>query len=293
MINSESPQHQLNKQLIRKSFERASTRYDDVAVLQRAVGDNILERLTLIKTNPETILDVGSGTGYCIDALEKNYKRARVILLDIAPGMLHQARGKQSWLAKTLRSKRSYVCGDAEALPLQDKSVDMIFSNLTIQWCEDLQHTFSEFKRVLKPEGLLMFSTLGPDTLKELRSSWYSADNDTHVHFFPDMHDVGDALLNVGFADPVMDVENYTLTYPDVYKLMHELKILGAHNVANGRSHGLTGRQKLKKVEAAYESFRQDGALPASYEVVFGHAWSPGQVNSPSSTNINVQLTAR
>jgi malonyl-CoA O-methyltransferase len=265
---------QLEKQRIRRSFDAAAQRYDDVAVLQREVGNRIIERLDLIKLQPKTILDVGAGTGVFSESLDKRYKQARVISLDLAPRMLQQARQRKSWLARRL-STQALVCGDAEALPIADHSIDLIFSSLMLQWCSDLEHTFAEFRRVLRPGGLLMFATFGPDTLKELRNSWLAADEGSrvHVHDFIDMHDVGDALMRAGLADPVMDVEHFTLTYSDVYQLMRELKTLGAHNVATDRNHGLTGKTRLQRMAAAYEQFRQQGVLPATYEVVYGHAW--------------------
>jgi malonyl-CoA O-methyltransferase len=283
-----SPLTTLEKQHIRQSFDAAAQRYDDVAVLQREVGDRILERLDLIKLQPKTILDVGAGTGVFSDKLDKRYQAARVIALDLAPRMLLQARQRKGWLARRL-SSQAFVCADADALPIADHSVDLIFSSLMLQWCGDLDHTFAEFRRVLRPGGLLMFSTFGPDTLKELRSSWQQADEDTHVHVhdFIDMHDVGDALLRAGLADPVMDVEHFTLTYADPYQLMRELKTLGAHNMASDRHHGLTGKARLQRMAAAYEQFRQQGVLPATYEVVYGHAWG-AELQEP----IQVPLTS-
>lgn len=265
---------QLEKRRIRQSFDAAAPHYDEVAVLQREVGQRIIERLDLIKLQPKTILDVGAGTGVFSESLDRRYKQARVISLDLAPGMLQQARQRKGWLGRHL-SSQAFVCGDAEALPIADHSIDLIFSSLMLQWCSDLEHTFAEFHRVLRPGGLLMFATFGPDTLKELRRSWQAADEGTriHVHDFIDMHDVGDALLRAGLADPVMDVEHFTLTYSDAYQLMRELKTLGAHNVATERNHGLTGKERLQRMAAAYEQFRQDGVLPATYEVVYGHAW--------------------
>jgi malonyl-CoA O-methyltransferase len=153
----------------------------------------------------------------------------------------------------------------------------MLFSNLTLQWCGDLQQTFAEFRRVLKPGGLLLFTTLGPDTLKELRESWRQVDGAVHVNEFIDMHDIGDALVQTKFGDPVMDMEYLTLTYTDSLDLMRDLKVLGAHNVNPGRSSGLTGKGRIKAVQAAYEQFRNDGVLPATYEVIYGHAWRPEQ----------------
>jgi len=265
----------LDKKLVRQSFDTAADHYDDVAILQREVGLRIIDRLELVKLTPQTILDVGAGTGYMSRSLSKFYKKASIVSLDIAPRMLQIARSKNSWVNK-IKGTHSYICGDAEYLPIGDSSIDLIFSNLTIQWCGELDNVFTEFRRVLKPGGLLMFSTFGPDTLKELRQSWQKADvgnSNYHVNQFIDMHDIGDALLRSGLADPVMDVEHFTLTYPDVYKLMRELKALGAHNVVKDRHHGLTGKNRMKNMVAAYEAFRVDAALPATYEVVYGHAW--------------------
>ena len=279
---SQNPLHKLEKLRIRQSFDAAAEHYDDVAVLQRETGERILERLELVRLKPCRILDVGSGTGVCSQALGKQYEKAHVISLDIAPRMLSFARQRNGWLHKQLnkwKAKNSYVCADTEQLPIADHSIELIFSNATLQWCDDLDHTFAEFRRILKPGGLLMFSTFGPDTLKELRQSWQVADADAsetvHVHDFVDMHDIGDAMLRAGLIDPVMDVENFTLTYPDVYQLMRELKTLGAHNTANERRHTLTGKTRLQKMAAAYEKLRCDAALPVTYEVVYGHAWAP------------------
>lgn len=264
----------LEKRRVRESFDRAAERYDDVAVLQREVGNRIMERLEVVRLIPASILDVGAGTGVFSGALAKRYKQARVIALDLSPRMLGAARNRRGIFQRGWFNRHGFVCGDAEHLPIADQSIDLLFSNLTIQWCADLDKTFSEFKRVLKPGGLLMFSTLGPDTLMELRASWRAVDDDVHVHEFLDMHDVGDALLRAGLADPVMDVERFTLTYPDAFQLMRELKILGAHNAATERRHGLTGKERLKGMAHAYERYRSEGLLPASYEVVYGHAWA-------------------
>ena len=151
----------------------------------------------------------------------------------------------------------------------------MVFSNLTLQWVNQLEQTLREVARVLRPGGMLLFSSFGPDTLNELQQAWQAADAYTHVNAFIDLHDVGDAMLRARLAEPVMDAERFTLTYADVYKLMRELKAIGAHNVTLQRARGLTGKTVFKRVEQAYEQFRQDGVLPASYEVVYGHAWAP------------------
>jgi len=260
------------KEKIQHSFDKAASRYDEAAILQREVAERVLERLELIKLEPQRILDLGCGTGLNSKALDKRYKKAQLISLDLAPGMLKEARKHKAWL-----SKQRFICGDAEALPLADNSVDLIFSSLTIQWCHDLDSLFKECLRVLKPGGLLMFATLGPDTLHELRNSWKSVDGYNHVNAFIDMHDIGDALIRNRFADPVMDVENITMTYNEVIQLMRDLKILGAHNLTGGRPRSLTGKEKLLAMSEAYESYRSNGVLPATYEVVYGHAWAPEQ----------------
>lgn len=262
--------YQIDKSLIRTSFDRAAAQYDEAAVLQREVGERLLERLDLIKLAPTRILDIGAGTGRLTRQLAKRYAKARVIALDLAPAMLAQARTHVSWF-----SKQEFVCGDAESLPLADDSVDMIFSSLTFQWCQDLDGALRECYRVLRPGGLLMFTTLGPDTLKELRDSWSVADGYNHVNAFVDMHDIGDALMRARYADPVIDVETITLNYHNVFQLMRDLKRLGAHNLTGGRSRGLTGKKRLLAMQEAYESYRIKDMLPASYEVVYGHAWAP------------------
>lgn len=269
MISDETVFH-LDKQILRRSFERAAENYDAAAVLQREVERRMFERLDLIRTAPTCILDVGAGTGTASVALAKRYRGARVIALDIAHAMLQQARRRAPWFGKM-----RCVCGDMEQLPIADASVDMVFSNLALQWSNDPDAVFAEFRRVLRPGGVLLFSTFGPDTLNELRASWSAVDGHTHVSAFVDMHDLGDALLRARLADPVMDVERITMTYPDAFKLMRDLKGIGAHNATAGRARGLTGKRRLQTLVDAYETFRRDGVLPATYEVVYGHAWVP------------------
>ena len=262
----------LDPNLVQHSFERAASTYDRVAILQYEVGSRMLERLDLIRISPQTIIDVGCGTGIVTTTLLKKYRKANVLGLDIAPAMLRIARKRAPWPHKLMR-KLACICADAQSLPLANASCDMVISNLMLPWCNDPDSVFHEFRRVLTPGGLLLFSTLGPDTLKELRRSWAAVDAYQHVNAFIDMHDIGDALIRVGLAEPVMDVELITLTYSDVATLMQDLKQSGAHNVLAGRPPGLMGKDRLQAMYKAYEQFRQNGVLPATYEIVYGHAW--------------------
>lgn len=272
-----------DKRQMRRAFDRAAPDYDAAAVLQREVGQRLLERLDLIRFTPQRILDAGCGTGLCLPGLRQRYPKASITALDIAEGMLRTARGRQG-LWQRLRKSTGFVCGDVERLPLRDESVDLIFSNLTFQWCVDLPAMFAELRRVLRPGGLLLFTSFGPDTLHELRDSWAQVDDRPHVNVFPDMHHVGDWLLQTPFADPVTDVERITLTYDDVFAIMRDLKTIGAHNVLAGRARGLTGKSRIAALREAYETWRRDGRLPVTYEVVFGHAWKAAQTSGTQQT---------
>ncbi|AUH52877.1 malonyl-[acyl-carrier protein] O-methyltransferase BioC [Chromobacterium sp. ATCC 53434] len=267
-----------DKARVRASFEKAAASYDSAAVLQREVSDRMAERLDYIKHQPAVILDAGAGTGYGSAELRRRYPQARVVELDLAHAMLlasrERGRAGDGLLKKLFKPSLPWqINADIERLPLADASVDMIWSNLTIQWINEPDRMFAEMRRVLKPDGLLMFSTLGPDTLFELRAAFAGVDGATHVNQFIDMHDIGDALMRAGFAEPVMDMEKIVLTYDDARGVMRDLKAIGAHNATAGRGRGLMGKQAWRGVEQTYEQYRQGGKLPASYEVVYGHAW--------------------
>ena len=264
---------QLDKRRLRHSFAQAVETYDAVAVLQREIADRLLMRLEVVRLQPRIILDIGCGTGYDLYQLSKRYPHAQVLGLDIAETMTHRAR-RRVGLWRRLTGRSLFVCGDAERLPVATASVDMVVSNLALQWC-DPRIVFTEARRVLRPGGLFMFTTFGPYTLRELREAWRAVDNAAHVHAFIDMHDLGDMLLHAGFADPVMDMEALTLTYDDVRGVMRDIKQLGAHNVAVSRTRGLTGKTRFARFRAAYEALARDGKIPATYEAVYGHAWSP------------------
>jgi len=277
---------------VRHAFDRAASGYDEAAVLQARVRAELLERLDVVRLEPATVLDLGAGTGHASLALRRRYRRSQVVALDLSPGMLTEARRRQTLLWRFRR-----VCADAAALPLQASSVDLVFSNLMLQWCNEPDAVLRECRRVLRPGGLLTFTTFGPDTLVELRRAWAAADRHTHVNRFIDMHDLGDALVRAGLAEPVMDVERFTLTYATARDLMRDLKAIGAHNANAGRPRGLTGKGALQRMAAAYDALRQDGRLPATYEVVYGQAWcpagSPGGRRSPEAVSIPIARIGR
>jgi malonyl-CoA O-methyltransferase len=272
--------YQIDGARVRRSFGRAARSYDAAAVLQSRVRAELLERLEVVRLEPAVVLDLGAGTGHGSLALRRRYRGSQVVALDLAPGMLQEAGRRQTLLRRFRR-----VCADAAALPIGAARVDLVFSNLMLQWCNDPDIVFRECRRVLKPGGLLTFTTFGPDTLVELRRAWAAADDGhTHVNRFIDMHDLGDALVRSGLAEPVLDVERYTLTYATVRDLMRDLKAIGAHNANAGRPRGLTGKRAFERMTAAYESCRREERLPATYEVVFGQAWAPARPPSPPGT---------
>lgn len=258
-----------DKKRIRQHFGASAECYESSAILQREVCSRMLDRLDWVKLKPEIIVDAGSGTGWGVQGLLQKYPAARVMALDLSLPMLQQARNKGRWFHKP-----GLICADAEALPLADQSVDLIFSSLMLQWC-DPQIVFNEFLRVLRPGGLLMFATFGPDTLKELRHCWAQLDQVHHVNRFIDMHDLGDSLLHSGFAEPVMDMDMMSLTYQHARTVMTDLKAIGANTTLQGQYRGLLTPRKLQRVLDAYERFREQGMLPASYEVIYGHGWKP------------------
>ncbi|TCV92423.1 malonyl-CoA O-methyltransferase [Luteibacter rhizovicinus] len=259
-----------DRRQVRHNFGRAAGTYEQHDVLQREVQASLIERLDIYEQTPERVLDVGAGTGRGTALLKKKYPKAQVIAIDLALPMLRRAKEHTGWLKPFSR-----VCADAYSLPVPDHSVDVLHSNLCFQWCDDVARLFTECARVLKPGGLLTFSTFGPDTLKELREAWAQSDEFAHVARFLDMHDVGDAMLTSGLRDPVLFAERYTLTYPDPQALLRELKGLGATNADSARSRGLTGKQHYRRMLDAYEAMRVDGTIPSTWEVVTAHAFGP------------------
>lgn len=265
------------KQAIRRSFEQAAGHYDDSAFLQQEITRRLDEHLDIMKLAPARILDAGCGTGFAFPLLHRRYPKAELVGLDLAHAMLAQARRRlprPSLFGRLFAGTGApLVCADMANLPLARDSCDLAWSSLALQWLDQPETVFKEMRRILRPGGLLLFATLGPDTLKELRAAFAGLDDHGHVNRFIDMHDLGDALVHAGFANPVMEMEHLTLTYPDLKGLLRDLKGIGAHTVLDGRRQGLMGRAEWRRVIDNYERFRVDGRLPATYEVIYGHAW--------------------
>ncbi|SEQ62635.1 malonyl-CoA O-methyltransferase [Amphritea atlantica] len=253
---------QFLKPQIAESFSRAAVSYDSVAQLQRRIGHRLLNQMT--STSADVVMDLGCGTGYFAPLLTEQLRPQQLICLDLAQGMLEYARQTR------VTPNTLWLCGDAENLPLADNSVELIFSSLAIQWCEELPALFSEVARVLKPGGHFLFSTLGPDTLFELREAWSEVDQYQHVNRFISFTDLQRS------AEPYLQQLSLTetpelLLYDELRGLTSELKGIGAHNISAGRQNGLTGKARIMAFKQAYERFRRaDGQLPATYQVFYG-----------------------
>jgi malonyl-CoA O-methyltransferase len=275
----------LDLRAVRRNFSRAAVSADAHAVLQREVAARMAERLGVVRLEPRALVDAGCGTGDALAELGVRYPGARRIGVDFALPMLEQAqrrekrlpgtRGLARWLRPRAAAGPHWICAAIESLPLPAASVDLVWSNLTLHWLNQPDRALAELGRVLRVDGLLTFSTLGPDTLQELREAFAATGGGERVHPFIDLHDWGDMLVASGFADPVMDMERITLTYPDAGAMLRELKALGAVNALHARQRGLTGRVGWERAMNALARMQRDDKLPATFEIVYGHAWKP------------------
>ncbi len=273
---------------IKHSFNNAALNYDANAVLQQEIGARLLERLEFFAINPQTILDLGMGTGFVTKQLAYAYPKADIIGLDFAESMLKVAQHKRN------NDTPNYhlICGDINLLPIADNSVDLIFSNFSFQWCENISELFAQCRRVLKNDGLLIFTIPGPHTLYELRSVLNDVDPDyEHVNNFIDMHNIGDILVQNKFAHPVMDNDEFTLTYSSVIKLIKDIKSIGANvKLTDNYRTSLFGKEKFQQLYHVYNKFKlADNTYPLTFEVIYGHAFKlakPVKVKHPEISGI-------
>ena len=261
----------IEKSRVKKQFNSAAATYETFDFLQQEVSNRLFDRLKDILVTPRLIIDLGSGTGRASELLEKSYKKSEVINLDIAEDMLIRARDKKKY---RFFRRQKFLCGDIEAIPLKPNIADLAYSNLAVQWCPNLRLAFRAVNDVLKPRALFIFSTLGPDTLQELRDVFSTYSDMPHVNTFLDLHDVGDILSSSGFSDPVIESEEITVNYDGAAGLLRDLKGIGASNADSARRKSLTGPVRMRKVLKEYEKYRCNGKIPATYEVILGHAWA-------------------
>ena len=259
----------LDVRRVRRAFDRAAASFDAGAAIHSEIRGRLLERLDVVRLQPQTVLDLGAATGHGARLLQDRYPGALVVAFDLSQQMLVQARRQQRWLRKFQR-----VAGDAHRLPFAAGSIDMVLSNLMLQWSSDPDAIFQEARRVIRTGGLVTFASLGPDSLKELRAIWAQVDRHTHIHRFIDMHDIGDALVRAGFAELVMDTERLTITYGEPQSLWRELRSTGSTNLTHARRPGLLGRGQAQRFQQLLDDTRIEGRWPVTLEVVYGHAWA-------------------
>jgi malonyl-CoA O-methyltransferase len=278
----------VDRQHVGRRFARVAATYGEGDFFAREVDRRMQERLDFVKVEPKRILDLGCSRGGSFPGLTARYPEAELIGLDVAPAMLAAGRtprpGWQRWLGIGKNAEPIRLAADAANLPLKSRSTAIVWSNMLLHWLDDPIPALAEAYRVLEVGGLLMFSTLGPDTLKELRAAF--ADGYAHTQRFADMHDLGDMLVGCGFADPVMDMEVITLTYDDLDAMFAELRAAGSSCAMKARRHGMTGRKSWESGKAAYEAMRKDGRLPATFEVIYGHAWKAEPKKTPDGRAI-------
>lgn len=251
------------KKNIAQSFSKAAKSYDKYSFVQNTIFNNLKQRIIGINANPNNILDLGSGTGKLTQQISTIYPHTNIIGLDLAFNMNKVAKNQY---------QHHFLCADAEVLPFKDETFDLIISNCTLQWCQNLLMLFKECNRALKPNGKLFFSTFGPNTLYELRQAFSAIDDKEHVHHFLDMHHIGDALLKSGLKQPIIDREDLIFTYKNVQQLLLDLKKTGAQNRAQTRRRSLTSPNIFKKMLQNYEHFKNQNRYPATYEIIYGHA---------------------
>ena len=272
----------LNRQHIRRRFELAAATFDESDFVHTVTRDGLLARLDPLLLDANTVIDLGAATGAANRALEKRFKGANIIAIDIAHGMLKKAHERKRWL-----SRSAFAQASADALPFPNECVDVVFSNLLLPWVDDPAPVFSEVARVLRKGGVFAFATLGPDSLQEIRRAWAAIDSDAHVNRFPDMHDIGDGLVRAGLRDPVLDVDRLSVSYKSSKSLFTDLTAVGARNTLRRRTRTLTGKRRYAAMVTALDGTAVEGKITLDLELVFGHCWGAGPKMDPSNYRID------
>ena len=284
----------LRRRDVRRRFDRAAANFDDGDFLHRLAAKGLYERMSPMRVDVRTILDAGSATGAAAVELADLYRGSRIVRLDQSLCMLKRGTRRGSTFSRLARRGRIHeVQADATRLPLQAGSVDLVFANMLMPWLDDLPLFFGEVARVLRKDGLFAFSSLGPDSLLELRHAWAAVDDGEHVNAFIDMHDVGDALLHSGLREPVLDTDHLTLKYRDADGLVRDLTLAGARNCLARRKTSLTGKGSFGGMKRALESSRTNGELPVRLELVFGHAFGAGPRQTPGEVSVDINAIGR
>ena len=252
---------------MQRRFDRIASHFDDADFVHRVTFDELLQRLLPVKIQPRKILDLGCATGTGSKQLARRFRGSHLVSLDASFAMLQRVRQRRSFL-----SRPTVLQGDAAQIPLKDQSVDLVFANMLLPWVDDLPACLLEVTRVLRKDGLFAFATFGPDSLSEIREAWHSIDEDWHVNAYPDMHDIGDALVRAGLRDPVLDVDHLTVTYHDTDALYRDLSSAGARNCLFGRRRSLTGKLRFKAMDELLVARMTDNVLSLRLELVYGHA---------------------
>ena len=268
-MNATNDSPELRARDIRRRFDHAAPRFDGADFVHGVTREGLVDRLRPMTIDAATVIDLGSATGSAIPLLQKRFRRARIIAVDVSAAMLGAVRR-----GRTLLSRRYAVQADARSLPFADTSVDVIFSNLMLPWVDNPGAVFAEVARVLRKDGLFVFSTLGPDSLREVREAWQAVDDGEHVSRFADMHDIGDALVRAGLRDPVLDVDRLSVSYREPGALFRDLTAAGARNCLRGRQRGLTGRSRFRRFTDAL--FLPGENCSLTLELVYGHCWGSG-----------------
>lgn len=261
----ERPPQELNAQHVQRRFDRAASTFGRADYVHRHAFEGLLERLDPLRISPDWILDLGAASGAGSRLLGKRYRKARIVSGDLSMAMLRQARDARGFLSKAREARM-----DARQLPLLDGSIDLVVANMLLPWIDDLPGCLREVGRVLRKGGVFTFATLGPGSFEPLRRVDGS---ETRLNAFADMHDVGDALVQAGLADPVLDVDRLTITWPDIAAIRRDHVASGGGNTRRDRAATLTGRSRLADV---LDALRRDDGFAADIELVYGHAWSTG-----------------